>query len=298
MSDPRPFSHWDKAIEPRDVNKPHSAQADMLPPYFQFSQNNLQDYMDCARRFQLRYAIGQRWPAPESEPLEEHEQFIERGSQFHMLVQRHLMGVPTEKLTPADPDLRRWWESYLKIPPPDLPTGSRLPELQLSTVIGGQRLMARFDMLAIDPGHRIVIVDWKTTRHRPKRATLSSRMQTRIYPFVLAETGEKLFGGPLKPEQVSLVYWFAETPTEPEVFNYSSSEHQSTHDMVAGLVGEIINRKQVMWPLTDDLNACRFCSYRSLCNRDVEPGDFRDADVEIDIDEFTIDLDTIDEIAF
>ena len=44
-----------------------------LPPTFQFSQNSLQDYVDCPRRFQLRYLLRQPWPAVESEPLSEYE---------------------------------------------------------------------------------------------------------------------------------------------------------------------------------------------------------------------------------
>ena len=39
-----------------------------LPPQFAFSQSSLQDYMDCPRRFQLRYLDRLIYPAAESEP--------------------------------------------------------------------------------------------------------------------------------------------------------------------------------------------------------------------------------------
>jgi hypothetical protein len=46
----------------------------LLPLDFQFSQGSLQDYVDCRRRFQLRYLDQLAWPAVEAEPLLEHEQ--------------------------------------------------------------------------------------------------------------------------------------------------------------------------------------------------------------------------------
>src|SRR6185503_9151050 len=155
MTSPSPFEHWRQSIKPKEIEQAEYS-AEGLPPVFQFSQNNLQDYADCARRFQLRYVEGQRWPAVENEPLEEHEKFMEQGSEFHLLVQRHLLGVPADQLTPADPLLAAWWDSYQRVPPPDVPEALRLPETQLSTPLGDQRLLARFDLLAMDPGQRAV----------------------------------------------------------------------------------------------------------------------------------------------
>ena len=34
-----------------------------LPQDYQFSQGSLQDYVDCSRRFQLRYLWMQPWPS-------------------------------------------------------------------------------------------------------------------------------------------------------------------------------------------------------------------------------------------
>jgi hypothetical protein len=292
-----PFDHLQRALDAPDLSA-QPAPSGSLPPVFQFSQNNLQDYVDCARRFQLRYAIGQAWPAVESEPVEEHERFVEQGSHFHLLVERHLSGIPAERLTPADTLLKEWWENYLRFPPPNLPEGLRLPEIQLSTPIANQRLLARFDLLAIDPGRQAVIVDWKTTRHKPKRAALAARLQTRVYPFVLAEAGAALFGGALSPEQISLVYWFAEAPDEPEVFDYTAALHAENRDYLTRLIQEIVARGEEVWPLTDDLKRCEYCVYRSLCDRGIKAGDYRKVDFERDDTGFDIDLDGVEEIAF
>lgn len=37
-----------------------------LPEDFTFSQSMLQDFVDCPRRFELRYLLDARWPAQET----------------------------------------------------------------------------------------------------------------------------------------------------------------------------------------------------------------------------------------
>jgi hypothetical protein len=287
-----PFAHWQQAIRRREAAvEPPAAPIEGLPPVFQFSQNSLQDYLDCARRFQLRYIEGRRWPGAKTEPIEEHEHLVELGSQFHLLVERHLRGLPPESLTPVDPRLRVWWDNYLNQPPPDLPSTHRLPEVQMSVPVGDQRLVARFDMLAVDPGERVVIVDWKTGQFRPKEDTLARRMQTVVYPFVLVEAGLHPFGGPLRPEQVSVVYWFAEHPGKPAAFDYNEDQHEKNRRFIAGMIDEILAHEKAIWPLTDD---------ESLCNRGAVAGLMSEAGtdlIEAD-DTFDFDLDSIDEIAF
>jgi hypothetical protein len=279
-------------------------QSDLLPPAFQFSQNSLQDYVDCARRFQLRYVIDQKWPAAESEPIDRHEHFLEQGSKFHLLVQRHLSGIPTEALTPHDPLLAGWWQDYLRHPIADLPETVRLPELNLSTPVAGQRLTATFDLLALEPGQRAVIVDWKTSQRLPHRDTLAARLQTRVYPFVLVEAGTHLFGGPIAPEQAAMIYWYANYPTQPQRFPYDAAQHAANREYLSGLIESILAHDEEEWPLTEDERRCKYCVYRSLCDRGVEAGPFGEWDEDVlDIDpeavaDFDFDLDNVEEIAF
>ncbi len=82
-----------------------------LPAPFSFSQSSLQDYSDCARRFQLRYIDQLHWPAVESEPVVENERRMLEGQIFHRMVQQHLLGVPKEKLERManSSNLQRWW---------------------------------------------------------------------------------------------------------------------------------------------------------------------------------------------
>src|SRR5437868_5210172 len=204
-----------------------------LPPAFQLSQSSLQDFVDCARRFQLRYLMEQDWPAPPAEPLADAERAEILGKQFHLLVQRHWLGLPIDSVHVA-PALLPWWDAFLQRPIPNLPTGKRLPEISTSAVVHGQHIVATFDLLAYDPGGEGVIVDWKTTKRRSSRAWLERRLQTIIYPLLLVESSQSLLGYRIKPEQIKLIYWFANAETESiEVFQYSSARLEQDRQTLA-----------------------------------------------------------------
>ena len=92
-----------------------------LPPDFIFNQANLQDYVECRRRFQLRHLLELAWPAPVAEPAEEYEAHVRDGEAFHRLIQQHQLGLPVERLTAqaeveAENEashLAEWWRNYL-----------------------------------------------------------------------------------------------------------------------------------------------------------------------------------------
>jgi hypothetical protein len=75
------------------------------------SQSSLQDYMDCARRFKLRYLDRLSYPAVETEPALENEKHLQEGEYFHRLVQQHLIGIPADQVAKLAnrPNLQRWW---------------------------------------------------------------------------------------------------------------------------------------------------------------------------------------------
>jgi CRISPR/Cas system-associated exonuclease Cas4 (RecB family) len=254
---------------------------------FVFSQSNLSAYVECPRRFQLRYVSGQAWPAVQSEPVLKREQTIDLGHRFHHLIQQHVSGLSVNQLTRAaleeDVNLGRWWRSYLAHPISDLPPDRR-PEVTLSMPMGTHRLLAKYDLLALDR-NRAVIVDWKTERRRPGRGDLLRRLQTRVYRFLLVEAGATLIGSPFAPEQVSMVYWFAEAPAQPEVLPYDAAQYAEDGQYLSDLIAEI--EAEIVFPLTTDESHCRFCAYRSLCDRGAGAG----MQAEVDLDaEFESDL--------
>ncbi len=275
-----------------------------LSPDFHFSQSSLQDYLDCRRRFELRYLLKQKWPALHSQPALEQERHLLLGYHFHQLVHQHQIGIPEDRLASqlADPDLLRWWHNYIQANPLAALPETRYPEYQLSAPVEGHRLVAQYDLLAVQTGERVVIVDWKTTRHRLPSAYLKRRVQSRLYPFLLCEGGAHLNRGePFLPNQVEMIYWFPERPHQPERLHYSSDQFENDRLWLQSLIQQIDNLSLGSFPLTADEALCKFCTYRSLCERGVIAGDWtssESADFEASETPIEIDFDQIGEIAF
>jgi hypothetical protein len=272
-----------------------------FPEIFQFSQGSLQDYADCPRRFQLRHVLMQPWPALITDSPGQFEQHVQRGADFHRLAHQHSLGLDPGRLaaTIHDPILERWWQTYLAFPPPDLPDPVRRAEAVIAVPVAGYRLVAKLDLLAVEPGERVVIVDWKTVLKRPSRATLARRLQTRVYRYLAVEAGADFNGGQRpQPDQVVMVYWFAEDGGAIERFPYDAGQHAADRVYLADLVAEVAAHQDPIWPLTADERQCRFCNYRSLCERGVKAGFLEELDEDLESPELEIDLEQVAEIEF
>jgi hypothetical protein len=276
---------------------------------FRFNKTNLQDYADCPRRFQLRYVLMQPWPALIVEPAGEAENQMQRGVDLHRLAHQAALGIDADRLTAMihDPLLATWWATFRSHPPRDLPGTVRRTETVVSAPLvpdspqdrAGHRLVAKFDLVALEPGERFVIVDWKTMLKRPPRENLARRLETVVYRYLAVEAGAALNGGQRpRPEQVEMVYWFAADGGRTEQLSYDAGQHAAARERLASLVTSIAGQHETVWPLTGDERQCRFCNYRSLCERGVEPGFLNELDDDLEPDEPEIDLEQIAELAF
>lgn len=265
---------------------------------FTFSQSSLQDYADCPRRFQLRYIDQLAWPAVETEPVAENERRQQEGQIFHRLVQQHLLGLPAENLARLanTPNLERWWHNYLAT---DLGLRgyAQHTELTLSAPIHEHRLLAKYDLVAAQDG-RALIYDWKTYAKRPRDEWLTARWQTRVYRALLVQAGAHLNNGrALEPEQIEMIYWFAEFPSEPARFKYDAKQFKRDWSVIEKVIKEISSAKE--FPLTEDEKTCRFCVYRSYCNRGAQAGQMDEAEAEMESEAaFDINFEQIGEIEF
>jgi hypothetical protein len=249
-----------------------------LPSDFQFSQSSLQDFDTCARRFELRYLQQLRWPALEAEPVQEVERLARLGLDFHRLAQQHLAGIPADTLTAslasADPALLEWWQNYLTYHPAELAEAQIYPELTLSAPLRDYRLLARFDLLAVRPNGGFLIIDWKTTQHKPTRDWLAARIQTRVYPYLLAVAGSTFNNGqPIDPAAIQMMYWYPATPQEPELFDYNPTLFRRDENFLSELIERVKHAAQTkQFTLVEDTKPCQYCVYRSFCNRGDRPG--------------------------
>ena len=277
-----------------------------LPETFDFTQSNLQDYIDCPYRFNLRYVRRAKWPALVVDDALEFEQRGQTGGRFHRLIQQYLLGIPEESLTDqaaADPspEMMAWWEDFLQYVPPLL-EGSRFAETILSTGLTGHRLVAKYDLVLVQPSGKLVIFDWKTSRRRPKEQWLEERIQTRLYRFLLAQSGSVLNGtAETLPEQIEMNYWFTSQPELPVSLPYTGDQYQQDLTFFTDLIEEIAELPEEAFPRTADLTKCRYCVYRSHCDRGTVAGnldEFEDFEPTTPEEDDDLDFDQIEEIAF
>ena len=277
-----------------------------LPKDFQFSQSSLQDFETCPRRFELRYLQRLSWPAIEAEPVQEVERLARLGQDFHRLVHQHLIGIDEDilakTLTEAEAALKTWWQNYLAYGPTALTEAQTYPELTLSTPMSGYRLMARFDLLAVQPDGTFLIIDWKTAQQKPPRDRLGRRIQTRVYPYVLAMAGAAFNDGqPIDPAAVKMMYWYPQAPGEPEIFDYSQERFQQDEKFLSDLIEQVKNTTQSgHFPLVEDRKPCTYCVYRSFCDRGDKAGPLVELEEEPQevLDVLSLDWDQVAEIEF
>ncbi len=268
---------------------------------FAFSQGSLGDYVDCARRFELRYIQRLRYPSLDVQEALQYENRLRQGDRFHKLAQQRLLGLPAELLGRSladDDELRRWWENFLEHGLTGLPR-RRYPEITLETQLGGRRLVAKYDLLAIEAGGAAVIVDWKTSPRVPRKDSLEGRMQTVVYRYVLAMAGAHLHGGRrIPPERIRMEYCYVAARGERLRFDYSAAQLEADEARLRRMLADI--EAAETFPLTSDERRCQFCNYRSLCDRglagSLEAFDF--ADEEAAEEDFALDFDQIAEIEF
>lgn len=271
-----------------------------LPDTFIFSQSSLQDYVDCPRRFELKYLLKQRFPAPQVDDMLEFERRMEQGQQFHQLVHQHLIGIPSDLLQMRiqDSEVADWFSTFLSNGLDGVPQ-RRFAEKTLTIPIEDYGLLAKIDLLAI--GDTVQIIDWKTSRFIPKPNILERRLQTVVYRYVVAKGAAYLNDGKaIASEQIELVYWYAAHHGETQRLAYSQAQLEADEQYLLQLIEDIDHSQG--FPLTTDERKCRFCTYRSLCDRGREAGSLDEWDSgdydDMDLDDFEIEFEQIAEIAF
>ncbi|RMG93098.1 MAG: PD-(D/E)XK nuclease family protein [Chloroflexi bacterium] len=240
-------------------------------------QTRLRVFEICRRRFQLHYLRKLYWPA---EPLPDKTQAaITYGQQFHRVLERHFLGLAVDEASLTSSLLRQWWLAFqnsgLKFP-----NGRFLPEHKLSLIVPSPNpavpsflLVGRFDLLVVgedeENGPFVHVYDWKTSRPQSV-SELQGLWQTRLYLALLAEGGGVLWpnGRSLKPEAITMTYWFTQEPDKPRIIRYSQTEHARNWADIQAVLSEI--RTEFLegeWPLTDDRTICRQCMFQVYCGR-------------------------------
>ncbi|MBP8997192.1 MAG: PD-(D/E)XK nuclease family protein [Anaerolineaceae bacterium] len=244
-----------------------------LPERFSFSQQNLQDYVDCPYRFLLRHILQVEWPAVESEPVLLNEMRMELGQRYHRLVQQYFAGIPAESLTESIelPELLEWWKAFLDLKIQTVP-GEKFAEKLFSVPFEGSRLMAKIDLLLVQGDNQYRIYDWKTGAVQPTYQNLSRKLQTIVYPYVLTAFLTQNSAEVENFPEIEMIYWYPASPNNPLQFIYSPQKFSQDQRYLSNIVQQIKNAGREDFLKTSEEKKCRYCRYRSLCDRGIEAG--------------------------
>lgn len=203
------------------------ADPELIPRLSQTALNRLEK---CPRWFQHSLIEHRESPLDPQQ-----QQKLAQGNQFHQLMQQRELGLPVETLLPPGDKLRQWMQDFLERAPSHISPNPFRDAIYYREAEHERRLvwqdilwLVRYDLLLLCPD-QAQILDWKTYPRPRSPQQLQNTWQTRLYPFILAETS------PYPPEAISMTYWFVEgSPNSPEQpsqcwqFNYSQLDHQKT----------------------------------------------------------------------
>ena len=171
-------------------------------------------------------------------------------------------------------------DSGLK-PSPDL-----IPEKAITITFSGYHLTAHFDLLQKKANDTYLIFDWKTNTKYPSHQRVAERMQTLVYPVALDNFLRLKSKDNPSDSRIEMIYWYPEFPDKPHRFTFTSQtlEYQKTN--LIDLIAEISQNSEENFSLTDEIDKCKYCQYRSYCNREITAGE----SVDRDIDDISINL--------
>jgi hypothetical protein len=190
-------------------------------------------------------------------------------------MQQRELGLPIQNLSPVDQPLQHSIEAFIQAAPEIFQTESnadRQSEHRRTLCFQGYLLTVIYDLLILGE-QQAQILDWKTYPRPQQSKWLAQRWQTRLYPFVLAETS------PYPPEQISMTYWFIQaepTPSrQPESYRFihSAALHQQTSQALVDLLNQLtkwLHGYEVGHPFPqtpESTGHCDSCSFALRCQR-------------------------------
>ncbi len=192
------------------------------------SQAHLNTLETCPPQFQRLY-LDQLSSSTNPEQLEK----ITWGSQFHLLMQQHALGLSVQDLVFLDQSLIQSLQGLLREISPiwDQPNVWQEAEHHRTLTFENYLLTAVYDLLILEE-NSAHILDWKTYPKPEQKDRLVKNWQTRLYPYILAETSSYL------PKQISMTYWFVQLPDKPQsiTFKYDLRQHQKNQRDLQNLI--------------------------------------------------------------
>lgn len=227
----------------------------------------LATYQSCHLRFRFRYIDNLYWSRVWG-ATEDERRALEQGQSFHLMARRYYMGVDTARVAdPVEQQQLEHWLGLLQGYNPRSFDKEFYPELDLRLNRPDLRLMAKFDLLVVEPNGRATIFDWKTERRMPRREYFRKSMQTLVYRYLLCAAGGQYSPrGKFKPEEITMVYWNPLYYSRPIELPYSEAEFQKDEEYVQKLVSHILSTPRDQFRATTQESICQRCEFQMICH--------------------------------
>lgn len=245
----------------------------MITYPLRLTQGHLTLLTTCPRKFQ--HLVLDQLGTPEE--IEQQERLLQ-GARFHQLLQQWWLQLPIAPLLDNDAQMQQWFQAFEQVSPQILdPATAQQPESDRTLAWAGYLLTVRYDLLMLGT-HHAKILDWKTYPRPQATRWLEQNWQTRLYPFILAETSN------YAPEQIAIGYWFFQadaTDTLPShlTLAYDRTKHEATRQELTRLLTQLTTwleqyqsgtpLPQVGWGST----LCASCSFAARCDRAIAPAE-------------------------
>jgi hypothetical protein len=240
------------------------------------SQGHLNLLTTCPRKFQYIALDQLGTPTPP-----EQQERMAWGDRFHRLMQQQELGLLADISSDAakpDPEqpIRDCVTALSTALAQALPPNPRLrqSEHRRGLDYNGWAIAAIYDLLILYD-HQAHIFDWKTYARPQNTQFLAQNWQTRLYPFVLAETTD------YQPAQIAMTYWFVQPGEPPKSlhFPYSDALHEQTRQDLSQIFAQLgewlrnYDEGQFLPQIDIQKGHCRTCPFAVRCQRLIEPND-------------------------
>ncbi|MDP4180762.1 MAG: PD-(D/E)XK nuclease family protein [Bacillota bacterium] len=247
--------------------KESTANKNLIPEGFLFTQHSLSTFDNCPLKFKKRYIENLKW---NSYPDENVKKRLDMGNDFHLIAYRYFLGIEEENI--ADEELLKWLDNLKRSFPLDK-NNTYLPEYKIRMADSIFMLEANLD-LVIAKNNELQIWDWKThtnaqgAKKGKKSSGFSQKLQTIVYMFALKEQSKRICGMEVPCDNICMNYWQPDPPKTIETIFYSDEKHGLFKEAIESRIKKIMNYDYSEFNKEDYLSHCAYCEFNWFCNNE------------------------------
>lgn len=237
---------------------------------FVFSQNSLNTFRICPKKFRYKYIDRIGWEKDDKEYYDS----MEMGRDFHLICERYFRNIPIGNLDfDKSGKFSKWIERIKNIVPIE-DEKKYLPEYGVFINIEGVRINAKYDLVVIytEGGKECIdIWDWKTENRKITYKDASMRMQTTVYMYMAYEAVSKIHGIDKNNVRIRMMYYQPDYADQPVRIEYTDEKISEDRKRIYGIIENIETSDFI--PINK--NGCKWCEFSRICDEcGVEDLDF------------------------